>query len=148
MHMKIYLIGFVALLGFICPAYAEPPSPPKIISDGFATYKAIDASKAVDSWFAGSLMANDVRTKANLVTFLKTFEATNGSFDGYENVGRVTLSPSVRYYYVVFLYDSAPLYAWFEVYSTGGKDIITSYRIDPSAAQIIPACFFVKAKGD
>jgi len=142
--MKIYLPVLIALLGFVVPAAAQTSSVPKIISDGFATYKAVGAAKAVDTWFAGSLLATDAGAKAKFATLLDAFEQSNGRYSGYESVGTVVLSPSVKYYYVVFLYDSAPLYAWFEVYNVGDKDIITSYRANPIAAEIVPDSFFRK----
>jgi hypothetical protein len=146
--MKLHLIAVVFLLGIVGAAFGQNPAVPKVISDGFVTYKEIGAAKAVDAWLAGSLLANDARGKSSLVASLKSFEAINGSFSGYESIGAVTLSPSVRYCYIVLLYDNAPLYASFEVYATGGKDIVTAYRIDPHADQIVPASFFEKSRSE
>ena len=124
--MKTHLILLIALLGFACPAYGQTTSVPQIISDGFATYKTDGAAKAVDVWFAGSAIGNTPATKASFVTYLTTFETNNGKFSGYETIGSVTLSPSVTEYYLTVLYASYPLYLWFEVYTTGGKSIITT----------------------
>src|SRR5450631_72471 len=105
--MKTYLILLVALLGFVGPACAQTSSLPKIISDGFAAYTGGGGpAKAVDVWFTGSPLANNPANKTNYVTFLTTFETNNGKFSGYENMGVVTLSPSVKYYYVVILYEN------------------------------------------
>lgn len=144
--MKFHLTFLFVLLGFVGPVCAQTSSVPKVISDGFATYKAVGADKAVESWFAGSLLATDLAAKAKFVTVLTNFEVKNGRYSGYESIGSVVLSPSVKYCYVVFLYDNAPLYAWFEVYTVGDKDIVTSYQTNPIATEILPASFFVKNK--
>jgi hypothetical protein len=56
------------------------------------------------------------------------------------------MSPSVKYYYVVFLYQKGFFYDWFEVYSGGGTSVITSYTANFVATSILPASFFVKDK--
>ena len=91
-------------------------------------------------------MANAPTNKTNYVAFTTGQETANGKFLGYEPVGTVTISPSIKYCYVVFLYEKGFFYNWFEVYTTGGKDIITSYSSNTIANAILPASFFIKDK--
>jgi len=145
--MKKYLLLLIALLGCICPVYAQTATAPKIVADGFNAYKTGGAAKAVAVWFADSPLGTSA-TESSFSTYLGSIETSDGKFLGYEYVGSVVLSPSVKYCYVVFLYEKGPLYDWFEVYSTGGKDTITSYNSNPAATQVLPAAFFGKlAKG-
>jgi hypothetical protein len=144
--MKTYLIVLLALLGFIVPAYSQTTTVPKIISDGFAAYKTDGATKAVNVWFAGSAISP--ATLTSYATYLTNFEQTGGKYIGYEVAGVVTLSPSVKYYYLVFLYQNSPLYTRFEVYSNGGQTLITTYFTHNDPNQVFPASFFVKNKGD
>jgi hypothetical protein len=144
--MNKHLLLLIALLGCVCPAYAQTPAVPKIVSDGFDAYKQSGAASAVDIWFAGSPLGNNPSNKTSFVTYLTSQETNCGKFLGYENVGSVTMSPSVKYYYVVFLYEKGFFYDWFEVYSTGGTDLITSYSANSTATAILPASFFMKDK--
>jgi hypothetical protein len=144
--MKKHLLLLIALLGCVCPTYAQTPAVPKIVSDGFDTYKQSGAANAVDAWFNGSPMANNPANKTGFVTYLTNEETNCGKFLGYESVGTVPMSPSIKYYYVAFLYEKGFFYNWFEVYSTGGKDIITSYAANSTATAILPASFFAKDK--
>jgi hypothetical protein len=144
--MNKHLLLLLALLGCVCPAYAQTPAVPKIVSNGFDAYKQSGAASAVDAWFTGSPLANAPTNKTNYVAFITGQETTNGKFLGYESVGTVTMSPSIKYCYVVFLYEKGFFYNWFEVYTTGGTDIITSYSSNTTASAILPASFFTKDK--
>ena len=145
--MKKYLLLLIALLGCLCPAYAQTATAPKIVADGFNAYKTGGAAKAVAVWFDGSPLGTSA-TESSFATYLGSIETSDGKFLGYEYAGSVVLSPSAKYCYVVFLYEKGPLYGWFEVYSAGGKEIITSYSSNPGATQVFPAAVFAKlAKG-
>jgi hypothetical protein len=146
--MKTPLILLIALLGFVCPAYSQTPiqapTLPKIITDGFDIYKTDGAAKALNSWLAGSPIENDASTRSTVVGALNTIESSYGKFIGYEYLDRVPFAQSTKRYYVVFLYEKGPLYAWFEVYTTGGKDIIPSFDCNTKAPLILPVSFFDK----
>ena len=142
--MKTSLILLIALLGVACPAYAQAPSFPKIITDGFDVYKKEGAAKAFAVWLSGSPIENDASTRSTIVGALNTIESAYGKFSGYEYLGTVSFAQSTKRYYFVLLYDKGPLYAWFEVYTAGGKDIIPSFDCNTKAPLILPESFFNK----
>ncbi|HEV3271120.1 MAG TPA: hypothetical protein VGZ93_02970 [Candidatus Methylacidiphilales bacterium] len=142
--VKTPLILLITLLGFVYPAYAQAPSLPKIITDGFDAYKKEGASKALDVWLAGSPIENDSTSRSTVVGSLQTIESAYGKFSGYEHLGTVSFARSTKRYYFVILYEKGPLYAWFEVYKTGGKEIIPSFDCNTKAPLILPESFFKK----
>lgn len=142
--MKTLLLLLIALVGSVCPAYAQTAPLPKIITDGFDIYKKDGAAKALDSWLAGSPIEKDATTRSTVVGALQTIEAAYGKFVGFETLSTVSFAQSTKRYYVVFLYEKGPLYAWFEVYSVGGKDIIPAFDCNTKAPLILPESYFDK----
>jgi hypothetical protein len=139
--MKKYLLLFLVLLGLSCPAFAQTALP-KILTDGVDAYKSGGAAKAIDVWFAGSALDTNAANKSSFAGAFASIETTSGKFLGVESAGTVDFSPSVKYYYLVFLYEKAPYFAWFEVYTTAGKDLVTSYGANSSSSAVFPASLY------
>ena len=140
-RLLLVLLGLVLIAG---RAGAQGSPLPKIVIDGLDTYQKSGIDPACDVWLAGSPLQSDANARANVVNSIHTIEAAYGKFTGYEYIGTVTFSPSARRYYLVFLYEKGPLYVWFEVYTTGGKDIIPSFLCNTKASLILPESFFEK----
>jgi hypothetical protein len=140
-RILIVLLGLVMVAG---RAGAQGSPLPKIITDGFDAYQKSGIDAACDVWLAGSPIQNDTNGRAGVVNSIHTIETEYGKFTGYESAGTVIFSPSVRQYYLVFLYEKGPLYAWFEVYTYGGKEIIPSFLCNTNASTILPNSFFKK----
>lgn len=142
--MKTPLILLIALLAFACPAYSQTPTLPKIITDGFDVYKKDGAAKAFDTWLIGSPVEHDASTRTTVVGNLQMIESSYGKYSGYEYLGTVPFAQSTKRYYVVLLYEKGPLYAWFEVYTVGGQDVIPSFDCNTKASLLLPETFFDK----
>jgi len=131
-----------AFLALVCSVFAEPV--PKILSDGMDLYKKDGAAKALAFLLAGSPVENNTTAIVNQVGNLNAIESAYGKFLGYETVGVVSFSKSAKRYYLVMLYEKGPFYSWFEVYSGGGKEIITSFDCNTKVNAILPDSFFQK----
>ncbi|MDD5262248.1 MAG: hypothetical protein PHD76_10430 [Methylacidiphilales bacterium] len=142
--MKKQIIILITVLTFVSSAYAQTSSLPKILTDGIETYKKDGYSKAFDVWLTGSPLEKDTTTKVNITGGIAQIEAGLGKFLGYEYLGTAPFTPSVKRYYLVFLYEKGPLYTWFEIYSREGKDIIPSFDCNTKANLILPASFIEK----
>jgi len=143
--MKKHLILLAALMAFVSPTFAQTVALPKAITNGFDTYKASGSAKAVTAWLTGSPVGTSTNI-TSLTTYFSGIETTNGAYVGYEPIGIVTISPSVKEYYTVILYQNGIVFDSMEVYSVGGKDIITNYNNGSLASAILPASFLVKDK--
>ena len=141
--MKKHLLLAVAFLALVSPAFAQTTPLPKIITDGFAAYQAAGSAKAVTAWLTGSPVGNATNI-SSLTSYYAGLDTSEGKYLGYEYVGVITLSPSIKEYYTSTLYQNGFIFNWFEVYTVNGKDVLTSYNNGPTAATILPASFLVK----
>jgi hypothetical protein len=139
-----YLLLLLILAATAGRVGAQSPALPKIITDGFDTYQKSGIEAACDTWLAGSPIQNDTNERVTVVNSIHTIETIYGKFTGYEYIGTVPFSPSATRYYVTLLYEKGPLYAWFEVYTVGGKTIIPSFLCNTKAQNILPDAFFTK----
>jgi hypothetical protein len=138
------ILLLLVLLGFVSPAHAQNSLLPKIVTDGFDIYKSSGVSAAYDFWLNGSPIENDAATKTNVISAVHTIESAYGKYIGYEYLGTVPFTSSTKRYYVIIQYEKGPLYAWFEVYSVGGKDIIPAFDCNTKANVLLPDSFFEK----
>ena len=143
--MKKHLILLMTLLGLACPAYAQTTALPKILADGFDAYKTSGSAKAVSTWLTGSPVGTATNI-SSLTSYYAGIDTSDGKYLGYESIGVVTISPSIKEYYNVILYQNGFLYNWFEVYTGGGTSVITTYSNNVTATAILPASFFIKDK--
>jgi hypothetical protein len=145
MNTKKNIFYLIIALGMLCiSAYSQTTQLPKIIIDGFEVYKKDGAPKAFDSWLAGSALEKDITTKSSIAGGIAQIEAGFGKYVGYEYIGTVVFTPSIRRYYLAILYEKGPSYTWFEVYTHEGKDVISSFDCNTKANLILPATFIEK----
>lgn len=104
-------------------------------------YKKEGAAKAFDTWLVGSPLEHDTTTKVNIIGGITQIEAAYGKFSGYEYLGMVPFTASVKRYYIVAIYEKGPLYMWFEIFTKDGKDILPSFDCNTKAQVILPQSF-------
>lgn len=126
------------------PAGAQQAVPargdvPAIVTRGLEAYQARGLGAALDVWLAGSPVASDPSTKAQMVGGLAPLESAYGRVVGADMVGVVSIGQHVRRVYAVIRLERGPLYAFFECYQTaGGAWIIPGLLFNAKAQDIFP----------
>jgi hypothetical protein len=146
--MKKLLATLTLLLALTAPGFAQSPAllglapsgpaAPDIITRGFDAYAKSD-SDAVDIWFAGSPLNDDLPTKTKLLTALNEFEKAYGKYTGYEICKVVTLTPSTKIVYAVLKFEKGPVWFAFNLYKATDTWTIPTLNANQNPQQILPA---------
>lgn len=137
------LLRVCLLLSLLCCApfalaqrHAEPP---ELIAQGIRTYSQNGLETALRVWLQNSLLDRSVLLRSELAA-LKYADNNYGKFESAEVLQEVRITSRVSRVYLVFYYERAPLWAWFDVYRTrNGTEVISDVFFNPKAEIILPS---------
>ncbi len=145
--MKKHLATLALFLALVAPGFAQSlptlnnmssgPAAPDIITKGFEAYKT-SSSAAVEVWFKGSPLNDDLTTKAKLLSALGDFEKGYGKFIGYEIYKTVALTPSTEVVYAVLKFEKGPVWFSFNLYKPTDTWIIPTLNANQNPQQVLP----------
>jgi hypothetical protein len=110
-----------------------------VIKAGFDAYRGKTREAAVDAWVGGSVLAQDPTVRPSLLQAMGQVENIFGDYDDYDVLKVVPLGAHASRTYVVFLYERGPAFAYFDVYTTRGKDVLTAFQFHTKPHEILPS---------
>lgn len=139
--MNLRPLLLLAALALSIPALVTaqtPPPIPIVIEQGFDAYAQNGLTSALDTWGNHSLLDRAALFKSE-VPALKLADANFGLFERGEVVRTVAVTGRLTRVYVVLYYERAPLWAWFDLYTTRqGKQVISEVFFSPKLHQVLP----------
>jgi hypothetical protein len=122
-------------------ALADTREIPQIVTQGFASFKALGNAAAMKIWLRGSSMEGSEEAGDELRT-LANAEAVLGRFEGFEVLQLTQFGSRTFRVYVVIHYDRGPLFGSFLVYRLRNDWVIQGLRFHPAPEQILPEVLF------
>jgi len=145
MKTPLSFLVLVALLLVAPVSRAEAKSPvPELINQGFNAYAQTGLNAALQIWLQNSLLDRNTLMKSELAS-LKQADATYGLFESGEVMQQVAITSRVTRVYLVLYYERAPLWAYFDLYTTrAGNQVISDIFFNNKVQVILPADLLAK----
>ncbi|HTB63383.1 MAG TPA: hypothetical protein VK737_07310 [Opitutales bacterium] len=142
--MKKLLATLTLFVALAAPSFAQSATPaasapavPDIVTKGFDAYKT-SSQDAVDIWFKGSPLNDDMPTKAKLLTAFLDFEKAYGKYLGYEIFKFVPLTKSTGVAYAVLKYEKGPIWFSINLYKPADTWIIPTLNVNQNPQAVLP----------
>ena len=114
---------------------------PTIVTQGFASYKALGSAAAMKIWLKGSSLEESEEATDQART-LSNAEAVFGRFESFEVLQLAQLGNRTFRVFAVIHYERGPLFASFLVYRLRNDWVIQGLRFHPVPEQILPEVLF------
>lgn len=139
---SLKIIALIVVIFVSATAYADEI--PKMITDGFNTYKKSGYESAFNVWLKDSPIENDKTTMMNLKGSFTQIETMYGKIIGYEILKSVKLSSSTIRIYAEIPYEKGPLFMYIDCYKSQKGWIVPIMRFHTEAENILPDDVFSK----
>jgi hypothetical protein len=115
---------------------------PSIVQNGLDKYRTDGSTAALDTWLAGSSLAKDGKSRNTIQSQLSALEAANGKMLRFEQIGTISLSPSVRVGWYTICYANGVAFIELTAYQGKSSWIVSNIRVSPDYRDILPAYRF------
>ena len=110
---------------------------PYVVTQGFASYRALGVSAAVKTWMKGSPIEGS-EAVSDEARVLSLAENRLGRFEGFEVLQVSEFGSRTLLIYAALHYERGPLFGKFLVYRIRNDWVINGIRFDPAPEQILP----------
>ena len=138
MRLSTHLFLVLALL--VPTLSAQRPELPNIVRAGLLAYEHGGAKPALKAWSQDSPIAD--KFGADVQDAFEKIEGAYGRMTGYDLLHVVQFGPHASRSYVVLLYQSGPVYMWFDCYKKMDHWVVTAFLFNTKPDPILPAGMF------
>ena len=136
--LAFLMIGLLAASAPAARAQTRQPIP-DLINQGLIAYTQTGLNAALQVWLQNSLLDRATLLKSEL-SILKQADASYGLLESGEVMRQVAITPRVTRVYMVFYYERAPLWAYFDLYKTrNGNQVISDVFFSNKVQVILPS---------
>ena len=138
-------IALFALLLALCTstvAAATVREIPDVVTDGFASYRALGANAGMKMWLKGSSISVGSEVIEEELRVLGSAEAAFGRLEGYEVLELAQFGSRTYYVYTVIHYERGSIFGRFLVYRARQDWLTQGIRFEFSPEQILPENLF------
>ena len=111
---------------------------PDIVTEGFASYRALGANAGMKMWLKGSSISVSSEVIAEELRVLASAEAAFGRLEGYEILELAQFGSRTFYVYAVIHYERGSIFGRFLVYRARQDWLTQGIRFEFSPEQILP----------
>lgn len=115
---------------------------PAIVQNGLDKYRTDGSAAALGVWLDGSSLGNSKTAVAALQAEFTKLENKNGKMLRFEQIGTISLSPSVRVGWYTICYANGVGFVEFQAYQGQSSWIITHITVATNYRDILPAYQF------
>lgn len=141
MNLRTLLSLAIVLVGLApaaSPAQTSQPMP-LAIAQGLDAYAQNGLNSALEIWAGNTALDRATLFKSEVPT-LRLADANFGLFDRGEVLRVLPVTAQLTRVYVVLYYERAPLWGWFDLYTTRqNKQAISEVFFSPKLSQVLPS---------
>lgn len=135
---RLLPMSIIAVL-WSAPLTAAPGQLPPVVQDGLKALRDNGAAAAVEFWTKSWTGPADSGKREQLQQGLGNLATYTGSLRDWDVLRTIEVTPHVKRYYLVLVFQRQPVYALFVVYRPEQDWIVTGVYFNTEASKVFPS---------